>query len=153
MESFSWGTAMITLDLAIQRIERFLPNFNYEDARVYAAFVRQFYSKMKLHLGEVGLPLETPLVDSVNDATALVPGHMEQRLDAAMSACADYGATVRDVCYWYLREALANERGIIDRAESVYEPLLALLEMGGHFYEHHGALVLSDAATIPFVGR
>ena len=144
---------MMTSDHAIQRIELFLPNFNYDDARVYAAFIRQFYTKMKSYLEEVGRPLDTPLVDSVKDATVLLPGHLEQRLDAAVSACADYGATVRNVCYWYLREALANELGIIDRAESVYEPLLNILEMGGHFYEHHGALVLSDAATIPFVGR
>ena len=33
---------------------------------------------------------------------------------------------------------------------SVYEPLVQMLELGGDFYEHHGALCIRDAATLPY---
>lgn len=144
---------MKTTNDAIHRIENFRPNFDYEEARAYAALVRQFYAGMQTYLTEAGKPLETPLVDSVPDKGVLVPSAIKDRLESVMSEHIDYGQTVRDVCFWYLREAVAVELGNVERRKSLYEPLIEVLDKGGHFYEHHGALVLSDAATIPFVGR
>jgi hypothetical protein len=57
------------------------------------------------------------------------------------------------VSSWYLREAYAAELGTIERSESLYEPLIQVLEKGGHFYEENGALWLDCAAMIPFIGR
>lgn len=144
---------MKAMNEAIHRIESFRPDFDYDEARAYAALVRKFYAGMQTHLTEAGKPLETPLVDSVSDKSVLLPAAIKDRLESVMSEHIDYGPTVRNVCLWYLREALAIQLGNIDRQESLYEPLIEVLEKGGHFYEHHGALVLSDAATIPFVGR
>ncbi|MEN1680125.1 MAG: hypothetical protein AAGJ46_11065 [Planctomycetota bacterium] len=144
---------MRTMNEAIHRIESFRPNFDYDEASTYAALVRRFYAGMKTHLTEAGKPLETPLVDSVSNQDVLLPAAVMERLESAVSAHVDYGRTVRNVCLWHLREALAVELGSTERHESLYQPLIQVLDKGGHFYEHHGALALGDAAMIPFVGR
>lgn len=144
---------MDNLGHAIKRIEQFKPNFNYDNAHAYAILVRRFYSTMKSHLEANGLPLETPLVDSIPNERVILPQWVADRLDAAMSKYEDYGITVQNVCRWYIREAYAQQLGLIEPRESLYESLLKVFEMGGYFYEHHGSLVLNDAATIPFVGR
>lgn len=144
---------MRTLNEAIHRIEHFRPNFEYDEAREYVRLVKKFFAGMQKHLTESGLPLESPFVDSVSDGSVRLPAAINERLESVMSEYNEYGTTIRNVCRWYLREALAVERGTIERNESLYEPLMEVLEKGGHFYEHHGALALSDAAMIPFIGR
>ena len=144
---------MKTLQQATERLEKVRSDFNYNDARTYANLVREFYSNMKTHLMSQGAPIETPLIDVSVDRELELPEEAEERLAQLLSGCKDYGITICKVCHWYLREAYAYELGLIERNDSLYEPLIQILEMGGHFYEHHGALVLSDAATIPFIGR
>jgi hypothetical protein len=141
------------LEQSLERLEGIQSDFNYDAARTYAKLVRDFYSAMKLYLMTQGMPTETPLIDSIQNETLQLPQNVEERLARLLSKHDDYGVTVRNVCRWYLREVCANERGLIQHGPSLYEPLIHILEMGGHFYEHDGALVLSDAATIPFVGR
>ncbi|MBN2291492.1 MAG: hypothetical protein JXM70_03645 [Pirellulales bacterium] len=144
---------METLQQAIERLEKVQPDFNYDDARTYANLIREFYSNMKAHLLSKGAPIETPLIDSIVDQKLQLPVAIEERLSRLLSEYKYYGITISKVCHWYLREAYANELGLIERTDSLYEPIIRILEMGGHFYEHHGALVLSDAATIPFIDR
>lgn len=144
---------MIGLQEAIERLEGLKSNFRYEDAPRYAELVREFYSAMKKELTVRGRPLYTPLTDITWNAELELPPEVEHRLALLLCNCNDYGRTVGNVCRWYLREVCARELGLIQREFSLYEPLIRILEMGGHFYEHHGALGLSDAAMIPFIGR
>lgn len=144
---------MDNLVKAIERIERFKSDFNYDYVHIYARLVREFYATMKSNLEANGLPLQTPLFDSIPPEKVHLPQGVIDRLDAAMSKYEDYGTTVKNICHWYLRETYAQQLELIEFRESLYEPLLKVLEMGGHFYEHHGSLVLDDAATVPFAGR
>lgn len=144
---------MMPLEEAVRRIERVQPNFDYDGVPEYAALIREFYSSMKLHLSARGMPLETPLIDSVRDEECTLPEDVHVRFSRHLAQYNDYGITIHNICEWYLREVFVSHSRLVQHERSLYDPLISILEKGGYFHEHNGALVLSDAATIPFAGR
>ncbi len=128
----------------ISRLESISAEFDYDKARQYVLLTREFLRGVK------ELARNTPLFDVSSELKIDLPEEAKERLEAFLAAKTDYTPTTQMICRWYLLELHAMDLGMKPAGRSVYEPLVQMLELGGDFYEHHGALCIRDAAMLPY---
>ncbi len=128
----------------IARLEAISAAFDYDKAQQYVVLAKSFL------MGAQQMSQDTPLFDVCDGLDLALPQDIDGRLDAFFDKKPEYAPTVRKVCVWYLRDIHAKDLRLTHEVPSIYEPLIQMLEMGGDFYEHHGALCIRDAAMLRF---
>jgi len=128
----------------VSRFESISAEFDYDKAEQYVVLAKEFLRAVREQVRD------TPMFDASGDLEIEMPEEFERRLKAFLAAKPNYPPTTRKVCQWYLLELHAMDLGMKPVGRSVYEPLVQMLELGGDFYEHHGALCIRDAAMVPF---
>lgn len=133
-----------TLDDGISRLEAISAEFDYDKAQQYVLLAKKFFRGVREFVRD------TPMFEVTRELRIDLPEEVRERLDTVLAAKPDYAPTTQKVCLWYLLELHSMDLGMKPASRSVYEPLLQMLELGGDFYEHHGALCIRDVAMLPF---
>ena len=128
----------------ISRLESVSAEFDYDKAQQYVLLAKEYLRGVR------ELARDTPMFDVSSELEINLPEEAEERLAAFLDAKTDYAPTTKKICRWYLLELHSMDLGIKPAGRSIYEPLVQMLELGGDFYEHHGALCIRDAAMLPF---
>ena len=128
----------------MKRLEAISAEFDYDKAQQYVMLAKSFLQ------GVQQMSQDTPLFDVSGANDLALPQDIDERLDAFLDKNTEYAPTVRKVCALYLRELRAMDLSLKHEVPSIYEPLIRMLELGGDFYEHHGALCIRDAAMLRF---
>lgn len=127
----------------IARLETISAEFDYGKARDYVLLAKEFCRAIKEIAGNARMD------DLSKEFEIDMPANIKMRLEAFLATKPAYAPTTKDVCRWYLLELHAMDLGLKSSGLSLYEPLIQLLELGGDFYEHHGALCIRDVAMLP----
>ncbi|HAH47088.1 hypothetical protein [Gimesia sp.] len=136
---------MNALARGISRLEAISAEFNYDLARQYAICVKEYLRVIRR------ITHDTPIFNVSGNFEIELATDVKERLEAFLSNKKDYAPTTKHICYWYLLELHSMDLGLKPNEVSVYEPLIQILEAGGDFYEHNGAICLRDAVMIPFM--
>lgn len=132
---------------AMARLESISAVFDYSCDKEYVACAASYIRNSNWK----AVNAESPFFDVTLRTPTSLPSDISARLDAFLAQKPDYPPTTRKACLWFLRHQHAIDGGSIPLGPSPYEPLITLLELGGDFYEHNGAVCIRDAAMIPFV--
>lgn len=129
----------------ISRLESVSAEFDYDKAQQYVVLAKEYLRGVR------ELACDNLMSNVSSKLEIHLPEEAEQRLDSFLAVKNDYAPTTKMICRWYLLELHSMDLGIKPAGRSVYEPLVRMLELGGDFYEHHGALCIRDAAMLPYV--
>ncbi|SFI38780.1 hypothetical protein [Planctomicrobium piriforme] len=135
----------------LRRLGGINAEFDYKLANAYASRIRQFVKQMESHLTRHGAPLYTPFTDVTSQLEIDFSNDIQKQLDAFIAQKPTYSPSTKNACKWYLKELWAMDSGMLPQQNSIYEPLIQVLELGGDFYEHHGAICIRDVATLPYI--
>lgn len=127
----------------IIRLERISREFDYDSVRGYVLLIKEFIRGVR------DVARGKAIFDVSADFGIALPQEYNDRLDAVFRSKQGYVQATADVCQWYLLELHAMDLKKKAGGQSIYEPLIQMLELGGDFYEHHGDLCIRDAATLP----
>ena len=133
-----------TLLDGLARLEAISAEFDYDKSLQYVFLVKEYLKEVS------EFDCDTPIFDVCEALDVELPQDAGDRLEVFFNRKSSYSPTVKNICQWHLLEIHAMDLGLIANSPSIYESLIQMLELGGDFYEHHGALCIRDAAMLPF---
>lgn len=125
--------------------------FDYEKARFYMQCVREFLRESEEFCLTHGRPLTTPFFDVTENDRVEIPPQIDSELENWLAAKGQYPPITKRVCRWYIKALVKADIGASLKRTTLYDALITLLQEGGDFYVHHGAVCIRDAGMIPFL--
>ncbi|WP_298864345.1 hypothetical protein [uncultured Gimesia sp.] len=133
-----------TLADGVARLEAISAEFDYDKAQQYVLLAKEFLRVVREFSSGKAIS------DVCGELGVDLPQQDSERLAAFLGSKPNYAPTTQKICRWYLLELHAMDLKMKPEGQSIYESLIQMLELGGDFYEHHGALCIRDAAMLPF---
>lgn len=131
----------------MSRLEAISVEFDdeYEKVSTYIEFAKEYKRGVK------GIAVGSNLFDICADLQVDLPADIEERLTNFIRMKYDvYPPATQNVCRWYIRELYAKDLGLRPEGQSIYEPMIQMIELGGDFYGHHEDLCIGPAMLIDY---
>lgn len=137
---------------ALQRLQGFNKTFDDDRLLEYVALAKAFLKKSRHYCKTRNLELTTPFIDPTARIVDGPPFELEDSFRVWAADAHHLSPTAKTACEYFVRFAAFKEH-LPEHQQNeadLYSPLIALLELGGEFYDHHGSICIGDLAAIAY---